>query len=59
MIFGDGEQSRDFTYVANVVDATLRACLQPEASGKVINVGTGIGSTLNQTIHIPQSNPRR
>lgn len=49
-IFGNGEQSRDFTYVANVVDATLRACLKPEAAGRVINVGTGIGSTLNQTI---------
>jgi nucleoside-diphosphate-sugar epimerase len=49
-IFGDGEQSRDFTYVANVVDATLRACLSPAAPGKIINVGTGRSSTLNQTI---------
>ena len=49
-IFGDGEQSRDFTYVANVVDATLRACRAPDAPGKVINVGTGKSSTLNQTI---------
>jgi UDP-glucose 4-epimerase len=49
-IFGDGEQSRDFTYVANVVDATLRACRAPAAPGKVINVGTGKSSTLNQTI---------
>lgn len=49
-IFGDGEQSRDFTFVTNVVDATLRACLAPAAPGKVINVGTGRGSTLNQTI---------
>jgi nucleoside-diphosphate-sugar epimerase len=49
-IFGDGEQSRDFTYVANVVDATLRACLAPAAPGKVINVGTGRSSTLNQAI---------
>lgn len=49
-IFGDGEQSRDFTYVANVVDATLRACLAPAAPGKVVNVGTGRSSTLNQTI---------
>ena len=32
-IFGDGEQSRDFTYVANVVDATLRACRAPSARG--------------------------
>jgi len=50
VIFGDGEQSRDFTYVANVVDATLRACLAPAAPGKVINVGTGKSCTLNQTI---------
>ena len=49
-IFGDGEQSRDFTFVTNVVDATLRACLAPAAPGKVINVGTGKGSTLNQTL---------
>ena len=49
-IFGDGEQSRDFTYIADVVDATMRACLTPAASGKVINVGTGRSSTLNQTI---------
>jgi nucleoside-diphosphate-sugar epimerase len=49
-IFGDGEQSRDFTFVTNVVDATLRACLSPAAPDKVINVGTGRGSTLNQII---------
>lgn len=49
-IHGTGEQSRDFTYVANVVDATLRACRAPNAPGKVINVGTGRGSTLNQAI---------
>jgi len=50
VIFGDGEQSRDFTYVATVVDATLRACRAPAAPGKVINVGTGKSATLNQTI---------
>ena len=49
-IFGDGEQSRDFTYVSNVVDATLLACRSATAPGKVINVGTGISSTLNRTI---------
>jgi nucleoside-diphosphate-sugar epimerase len=54
-IFGDGEQSRDFTYVANVVDATLRACLAPAAPGKVINVGTGRSSTLNQAIALLNS----
>jgi UDP-N-acetylglucosamine/UDP-N-acetyl-alpha-D-glucosaminouronate 4-epimerase len=49
-IFGDGEQSRDFTFIANAVDATLRACTATGASGKVINVGTGERHTLNQTI---------
>jgi UDP-N-acetylglucosamine/UDP-N-acetyl-alpha-D-glucosaminouronate 4-epimerase len=51
-ILGDGEQSRDFTYVENAVDATLRACTAPEASGQVINVGTGERHTLNETIKI-------
>jgi len=50
VIFGDGEQSRDFTYVANCVDATLRASTAPGAAGKVINVGVGERYTLNQTI---------
>ncbi|HEV2380279.1 MAG TPA: SDR family oxidoreductase [Terriglobia bacterium] len=50
VIFGDGEQSRDFTYVANVVDAVLRACSAPEAPGRAINVGVGASFTLNQTI---------
>ncbi|TAM81692.1 MAG: SDR family oxidoreductase [Acidobacteria bacterium] len=49
-ILGDGEQSRDFTYVDNAVDATLRACTAPKASGQVINVGTGERHTLNETI---------
>jgi nucleoside-diphosphate-sugar epimerase len=52
VVYGDGEQSRDFTYVANVVDATLRACRAPEASGHVINVGTGNRFTLNQTLRL-------
>jgi UDP-N-acetylglucosamine/UDP-N-acetyl-alpha-D-glucosaminouronate 4-epimerase len=51
-IFGDGEQSRDFTYVENAVDATLRACTAPSASGQVINVGTGERHTLNETIKL-------
>ena len=51
-LFGDGEQSRDFTYVENAVDATLRACTAPDASGQVINVGTGERHTLNETIKI-------
>ena len=48
VIYGDGEQTRDFTYVANVVDGVLRACDAPEASGEVINVATGGRISLNQ-----------
>ena len=47
-IYGDGEQTRDFTYVANVVDGVLRACSAPAASGEVINVATGGRISLNQ-----------
>jgi nucleoside-diphosphate-sugar epimerase len=47
-IYGDGEQTRDFTYVANVVDGVLRACQTPSASGEVINVATGGRISLNQ-----------
>jgi nucleoside-diphosphate-sugar epimerase len=47
-IHGDGEQTRDFTYVANVVDGVLRAVTAPEASGKVINVATGTRISLNR-----------
>lgn len=52
VIFGDGEQSRDFTYVENVVDAVLRACTAAGAPGKIINVGVGKSYTLNQTVGI-------
>ena len=50
VIYGDGEQSRDFTYVANVVDEVLRACEAKDASGKVFNGGTGARITLNQVL---------
>ena len=47
-IFGDGEQTRDFTYVSNVVDGVLRAIDAPAAAGEVINVATGGRISLNQ-----------
>ena len=50
-IYGDGGQTRDFTYVANVVDGVLRACQAPDASGEVINVATGGRISLNQLFH--------
>jgi nucleoside-diphosphate-sugar epimerase len=49
-IYGDGEQTRDFTYVANVVDGVLRACDARNASGEVINVATGGRISLNQLL---------
>jgi nucleoside-diphosphate-sugar epimerase len=52
VVFGDGEQTRDFTYIDNVVQATLAACEAPGASGKVINIGTGARISLNQTLQL-------
>ncbi|MFN7914420.1 MAG: SDR family oxidoreductase [Vicinamibacterales bacterium] len=49
-VYGDGEQTRDFTYVANVVDGVLRACEAPGASGEVINVATGGRISLNDLL---------
>ena len=47
VIYGDGEQTRDFTYVANVVDGVLRACQAPGIAGEVMNVATGGRISLN------------
>jgi nucleoside-diphosphate-sugar epimerase len=47
-IYGDGEQTRDFLYIADCVTATLAACHGPAPSGSVLNVGTGQPTTVNQ-----------
>jgi len=47
VIYGDGEQTRDFTYVSNVVEGVLLACEAPKAAGEVINVATGGRTSLN------------
>jgi nucleoside-diphosphate-sugar epimerase len=52
VIFGDGEQTRDFTYVDNAVNANLLACEAPNVSGKVFNIGTGGRFSLNQTVEL-------
>jgi len=52
IIYGDGEQTRDFTYVANVVDGVLRACEAKKAAGEVINVATGGRISLNQLLRV-------
>jgi UDP-N-acetylglucosamine/UDP-N-acetyl-alpha-D-glucosaminouronate 4-epimerase len=51
-IYGDGKQSRDFTYVANVVDANLRALKVPKPTGEVLNVATGKRVTLLRLLAI-------
>jgi nucleoside-diphosphate-sugar epimerase len=51
-IYGDGGQTRDFTYVANVVDGVLRACEAPNAAGEVINVATGGRISLNDLVRV-------
>ena len=50
VIYGDGEQSRDFTYIENVVAANLSAAEAKDASGKVINIANGERITLNQLL---------
>ena len=51
-VFGDGEQTRDFTFVENAVQANVLACEASGASGKVFNVGTGGRVSLNQTLQL-------
>jgi UDP-N-acetylglucosamine/UDP-N-acetyl-alpha-D-glucosaminouronate 4-epimerase len=50
VIYGDGEQSRDFTYIDNVVAANLSAASAKDAAGKVMNVANGQRITLNQLL---------
>jgi nucleoside-diphosphate-sugar epimerase len=50
VIFGNGEQSRDFTYVENVVDANIRAINAADVAGRAINVACGERVTLNQLV---------
>ncbi len=53
-IYGDGEQSRDFTFIQNVVHGNLLAAEAPaeRVSGNVFNVATGTSVTLNQTVEV-------
>lgn len=50
MVHGDGEQSRDFTFIDNVVDANLLACEAADVGGMVFNIGTGSRYTLNDLL---------
>ena len=52
LIYGDGEQTRDFTFVENAVQANLLAFEAPSASGNVYNVGTGFAISLNKIVEL-------
>ena len=56
-IHGDGKQTRDFTFVADVVDGVLRACHAPEAAGEVINVAGGGRISLLEVLRVLQMHP--
>src|SRR5262249_8621808 len=49
-VFGDGEQTRDFTYVDNAVACNLAACEAASATGKTFNIGTGNSISLNDVL---------
>lgn len=52
VVFGDGEQTRDFTYIANVVQANLLAAHAPDAVGRAINIGCGARVSLNAMLRM-------
>jgi len=50
LIFGDGEQTRDFVYVEDVVEANMLALNSAKAVGEAINIGTGVPNTINELV---------
>ncbi len=51
-VYGDGEQSRDFTYIDNVVEANLRAAETEKTNGQVVNIACGEQITVNQILRL-------
>ncbi|VXB13317.1 dTDP-L-rhamnose 4-epimerase [Microbacterium sp. 8M] len=49
-IFEDGEESRDFVYIDDVVEATFRAATVPAAAGGIFNVGSGVATSVNEVV---------
>jgi len=47
VVYGDGEQSRDFIFVENVVQANIEAAESASARGEVVNIASGVGMTIN------------
>jgi UDP-glucose 4-epimerase len=58
-VHGDGEQTRDFTFIDDAVEATLLAAIHPRAEGEVFNVGTGIETSVNQLARLVCSTMQR
>src|SRR5256886_14524694 len=54
IVFGDGEQTRDFTYIANVVQANLLAASSSEAVGYALNIGCGEQVSLNMVLRLAE-----
>lgn len=52
VVFGDGEQTRDFVYIANVVQANLQAATAPAAVGRAMNIGCGERISLNEVLRL-------
>ena len=52
VIYGDGKQSRDFTYISDIVEATLSEAELDEVEGKVFNVGSGTKITINRVVNL-------
>jgi nucleoside-diphosphate-sugar epimerase len=52
IVYGDGKQSRDFTFVQNVIEANIQACEAPGIGGSAFNLGTGGRYTLNYTLKL-------
>ncbi len=52
VIFGDGEQTRDFVYIADVVQANLKAAVAPAAVGRAMNIGCGGQISLNEVLRL-------
>lgn len=51
-IFGDGEQTRDYTFITDAVDATILAAVHPMAFGDVFNIGTSVETSVNKLVHL-------
>lgn len=51
VIFGDGRQTRDFVYVKDAIDGTIKAANSKEAVGQVFNIGSGVGTSINELAH--------